>query len=452
MKEKQSQYDKMTKTPVSTLVFRLSIPTTISMLVTNIYNMADTFFVGKIDTSASGAISVVFGLMAILQAVGFMCGHGSGSNVSRFLGGGHKEKASEYASTGFAMALALGLVIGVLGLIFIEPLMVLLGSTDTILPYARDYGKYILMAAPLMVGSFSMNNILRYEGLAAKSMIGLTFGGVLNIFLDYIFTIRLNMGTSGAGMATALSQTVSFFLLLRVFIAKESQSVLSVKNITRDFGVVKNIIETGIPNLCRQGLNSVSTMVLNRMAKPFGDSAIAAMGIVGKVNFFVFAIALGLGQGFQPVSSFNYGAKKYSRVKKAFWFTVGLSEVFLGIMMVAVLVFSEPIIGFMRSDPDVIAFGSVALRWQSIALIVQPVGVCGNMMFQSCGKKMLAALTAVLRSGVYFIPVIIILSKLFGAVGIQIAQPIADLLMFLTSIPLVFKFLKELPKEDEACI
>lgn len=450
MKQKQSQYEKMTATPVEHLVIKLSIPTTVSMLVTNIYNMADTFFVGKIDTSASGAISVVFGLMAILQALGFMCGHGSGSNVSRFLGAGKREKASEYTSTGFAMAVLLGIGVGIGGLIFIDPLMRLLGSTDTILPYARDYGRYILMASPFMVSSFAMNNILRYEGLAAKSMVGLTFGGVLNIFLDYILILKFNMGAAGAGIATAISQVVSFFLLLRVFLKKESQSQLSFRNITTDLKTVKNIVETGIPNLCRQGLNSLSTMVLNRMAMPFGDSAIAAMGIVGKVNFFVFALALGLGQGFQPVSSFNYGAGKYSRVKKAFWFTVGLSEVFLGVMMVVVLVFCEPIIEIMRSDPDVIAFGSVALRWQSIALIVQPLGVCSNMMFQSCGKKLLAAITAVLRSGVYFIPLVAVLSRLWGELGIQTAQPIADLLMFITSIPLTYSFMKQLPKDDAA--
>lgn len=450
--EKQSgkdQYDKMVNTPIPVLVTKLGIPTTISMLVTNIYNMADTYFVGEYGTSASGAVGVVFGLMAILQAFGFMFGHGSGSIVSRRLGAGKVDEASGYASTGFFLSILSGLIIGFVGLVFITPFMRLLGATDTILPHARNYALFILIAAPFMTGSCALNNLLRYEGLAAKAMVGLVSGGILNIFGDMLLMKGLHMGTTGAGISTAVSQIISFFILLYMFLSGTTQARLSIKRFSRRPTEIWEIIATGFPSLMRQGLSSVSTMLLNRCAKPFGDAAIAAMSIVGRVNFFAFALGLGLGQGFQPVSSFNYGAKKYSRVKKSFWFTVLVSEIMLGIVGVVVFIFAEPIIYIFRDDPAVADVGTLALRLQSALLLLQPIAVCANMMFQSCGRNLLATSTAVLRSGLYFMPTILILTRLFGVRGLQSAQPVADLLLFITSIPLVYLFLKKLPADGE---
>ncbi|MCH5188488.1 MAG: MATE family efflux transporter [Oscillospiraceae bacterium] len=440
----------MVNTPIPILVTQLGIPTTISMLVTNIYNLVDTFFVGKLGTSASGAVGVVFGLMAILQAFGFMFGHGSGSIVSRRLGAGRVEEASRYASTGFLLACISGLIIGVCGLIFIDPLMRLLGSTDTILPFARDYAIFILIAAPFMTGSFALNNLLRYEGLASRAMVGLISGAVLNIFGDMIFMFGFNMGTAGAGLSTALSQIVGFFILLSMYLCGKSQTRISVKNADFRPAVVGDIAATGFPSLLRQGLSSISTMILNQQAKPFGDAAIAAMSsIVNRVNFFAFALGLGLGQGFQPVSSFNYGAKKYSRVRKAFWFTVIVSEVLLAIVGAVIFLNTDAIIRLFRDDPAVTAIGSVALKWQCIALLFQPLAVCANMMFQSCGYRLLASLTAILRSGLYFIPMIMVLSHFLGLTGIQLAQPVTDVLLFVTTIPVLYYFLKKLPPDGE---
>ena len=450
MQDNREQYEKMVNTPIPILVTQLGIPTTISMLVTNIYNLVDTFFVGKLGTSASGAVGVVFGLMAILQAFGFMFGHGSGSIVSRRLGAGRVEEASRYASTGFLLACISGLIIGVCGLIFIDPLMRLLGSTDTILPFARDYAIFILIAAPFMTGSFALNNLLRYEGLASRAMVGLISGAVLNIFGDMIFMFGFNMGTAGAGLSTALSQIVGFFILLSMYLCGKSQTRISVKNADFRPAVVGDIAATGFPSLLRQGLSSISTMILNQQAKPFGDAAIAAMSsIVNRVNFFAFALGLGLGQGFQPVSSFNYGAKKYSRVRKAFWFTVIVSEVLLAIVGAVIFLNTDAIIRLFRDDPAVTAIGSVALKWQCIALLFQPLAVCANMMFQSCGYRLLASLTAILRSGLYFIPMIMVLSHFLGLTGIQLAQPVTDVLLFVTTIPVLYYFLKKLPPDGE---
>lgn len=450
MQDNHEQYEKMINTPIPILVTKLGIPTTVSMLVTNIYNLVDTFFVSKLGTSASGAVGVVFGLMAILQAFGFMFGHGSGSIVSRRLGAGKVEEASRYASTGFLLACISGLMIGIFGLMFVNPLMRLLGSTDTILPFARDYAIFILIAAPFMTGSFALNNLLRYEGLAAKAMVGLISGAVLNIFGDMVFMFGFNMGTAGAGLSTALSQTVGFFILLSMYLRGKSQTRLSVRNADFRPAVVGDIAATGFPSLLRQGLSSISTMILNQQAKPFGDAAIAAMSsIVNRVNFFAFALGLGLGQGFQPVSSFNYGAKKYSRVRKAFWFTVIVSEVLLAAVGAVIFFNTDAIIRLFRDDPEVMMIGSVALKWQCIALLLQPLAVCANMMFQSCGYRLMASLTAMLRSGLYFIPMIMVLSHFLGLTGIQLAQPATDTLLFVTTIPVLHYFLKKLPPDGE---
>ncbi|MBQ7348479.1 MAG: MATE family efflux transporter, partial [Clostridia bacterium] len=345
---KDSHYQKMTNTPVAKLIISLGIPTTISMLISNIYNMADSFFVSQISLSAGGAPSIVFGIMAILQAFGFMFGHGSGSNISRKLGSRQTDEANIYASTGFFLALLCGFIILILGLAFLEPLLRLLGSTDTILPYAKDYAKWILIAAPVMTTSCVLNNVLRYEGRAFLAMIGLTTGGILNILLDPLFIFVFDMGISGAGLATALSQLVSLVILLSMFLNKKTQSKISVRFIAKDLSVLGNIIMTGLPSLVRQGLNSVSTIVLNVCARPYGDVVIAAMGYVGRTSNLIFSVGLGIGQGFQPVAAFNYGAKKYSRVKQGTWFTISFGAIFIGIISSVCFCFAPQIISIFR--------------------------------------------------------------------------------------------------------
>ena len=312
------RYDKMTKTPINKLVLQLGLPTTVSMLVTSVYNMADTFFVSQLGTSVSGATGVVFALMAIINAFGFMFGHGAGSNISRKLGAHDIKSARKFASTSFFLSLLCGTLICILGFLFHSPFMHLLGSTDSILPYAIEYSTWILIAAPAMASSCVMNNILRYEGKAFFAMLGLASGGILNIFGDMFLIFVLKLGVRGAGISTAVSQYISMAILISPFLRGKVQSRLSIRYVTHQFEDVTNILATGFPSLMRQGLNSVSVMVLNRFAGPYGDAAIAAMSIVTRIINFLFCVALGIGQGFQPVSAFNYGAGKPDNVKKIY--------------------------------------------------------------------------------------------------------------------------------------
>lgn len=447
-----TQYDKMTKQPVGSLVITLGIPTTISMLVTNIYNMVDTMFVGKLGTSASGAVGIVFGFMSILQAFGFLFGQGAGSIISRRLGNKDEDSASVVASTAFFSSMFMGLLIGILGTVFNTKMVYLLGSTDTILPYAKTYSLFILAAAPFMTSTFTMNNILRFEGKASLSMVGLMTGAILNMVGDPILMFGLDMGIAGAGLSTAISQFVSFCVLLSMFLSGKTQSKLSVRKITREFNVLFDIVATGFPSLVRQGLQAVSTMILNQQARIYGDAAVAAMSIVSRISFFIFAVGLGIGQGFQPVCGFNYGARKFSRVKEAFSFTLVAGEVLLGMFALAGLLFSNQAIAVFRDDAEVIAFGTPALRYQCMALFLNPLIVLSNMTLQSTGQRAWATFLSMMRSGLYLIPMIYILTYTMGARGIQLAQPVSDVLSFATALPVIVNFIRKLPEDERETV
>ena len=447
-----TQYDKMTKQPVGSLVIKLGIPTTLSMLVTNIYNMVDTMFVGKLGTSASGAVGIVFGFMSILQAFGFLFGQGAGSIISRRLGNKDEDSASVVASTAFFSSMFMGLLIGILGTVFNTKMVYLLGSTDTILPYAKTYSLFIMAAAPFMTSTFTMNNILRFEGKASLSMVGLMTGAILNMVGDPILMFGLDMGIAGAGLSTAISQFVSFCVLLSMFLSGKTQSKLSVRKITREFNVLFDIVATGFPSLVRQGLQAVSTMILNQQARIYGDAAVAAMSIVSRISFFIFAVGLGIGQGFQPVCGFNYGARKFSRIKEAFSFTLVAGEVLLGMFAVAGLLFSNQAIAVFRDDAEVIAFGTPALRYQCMALFLNPLIVLSNMTLQSTGQRAWATFLSMMRSGLYLIPMIYILTYTMGARGIQLAQPVSDVLSFATALPVIVNFIRKLPEDERETV
>ena len=320
--QEEVQYKKMTETPIPRLITTMAVPTIISMLVTSVYNMADTFFVSKLGTSATGAVGIVYSLMAIIQAVGFMIGMGSGSQLSRLLGQKNQKEASEIGATGFYISIAFGLLLTVFGLIFIDPLMRILGATPTILPYARDYARYILLGASIMCASFVLNNLLRGEGKATLAMVGIATGGVLNIFLDPLFIFVFNLGIAGAAIATVLSQCISFIILLSFFLRGKSLISLNIRNVSRQAKVYISILKTGLPSLCRQGLASISTVALNLNAAVYGDAAVAAMSVVSRIFMLMISVLIGFGQGFQPVAGYNYGARKFDRVRQAVKFSL----------------------------------------------------------------------------------------------------------------------------------
>lgn len=445
MDEKQEQkFHQMTEEPVSRLIGRLALPCIISMLVTAFYNMADTFFVGMLKSnSATGAVGVVFSMMAIIQAVGFFFGHGSGNFISRELGRQNFEEASNMAATGFFSALATGILICVLGQVFLEPLAYLLGSTDTILPYAKDYLRVILFGAPWMTASLVLNNQLRFQGSAAYAMVGIASGAVLNIGLDPLLIFVFGMGVAGAAWATIISQFVSFCLLL-VGCTKGGNLHIHISRVQLKWSYFEMIIKGGLPSLARQGLASVATICLNRAAGPFGDAAIAAMSVVQRIMMFGGSAMIGFGQGFQPVCGFNYGAKLYHRVKEGFWFCVKTSTVFLLAVGALGFVFAPQLVALFRDDPDVIAYGAAALRFQCVTFCFQGWVVMSNMMLQTIGRTVPATFLAMARQGVFFIPLVWILSTSLGMLGVQMTQMAADCLTLVCAVPIQLKVLREM--------
>lgn len=447
----EEKYRLMTETPINRLIPRLAVPTIISMLITSIYNMADTFFVSQLSTSASGAVGVNFSLMAMIQAIGFTLGMGSGNYMSRMLGARQQDRAQRACSTSVYTAFACGLLLAVLGIANIDSLVRLLGATDTIAPYAKDYGQYILIAAPYMTVSFVFNNHLRSQGNAALSMIGITTGGILNVILDPILIFGFHMGISGAAIATIFSQFVSFAILLVLVLRSGNVLKPAPRYFTFQGWVYKEILSAGMPTLGRQGLASAASVLLNVASSGFGDAAVAAMSIVTRIMMFIQSALIGFGQGFQPVCGFNFGAKRYDRVLEAYFFCRRVALLFLLVMGVVMFAIATPIMGvFRKEDVEVIRIGALALKMQCCLLPFQAYSIIGNMLTQSIGYSFRATLTAISKQGLFFIPAILILPRVLGILGLQLAQPVADALTFVLTQAIVVMVVKELRSMSKA--
>ena len=457
----EEKYIKMTTEPVPKLVSTLAVPTIISMLVSSFYNMADTYFVGKLNTSATAAVGVVFSLMAVIQAFGFLFGHGAGNFMARKLGEQNREEASEIAHAGFFFCLVFGIIFMIFGLIFVEPLAYFLGSTETILPYATDYMRIILLGSPYMMASFVLNNQMRYQGNAVYAMVGILVGAVLNIALDPLLIFGFDMGIKGAAWATIISQAVSFLLLLGGTRFGGSIPITLKKN-PFVFRLLPKICAGGLPSLCRQGIASISVILLNTSARDlafayaeganavlYADAAIAGMSIVSRITMFANSALIGFGQGFQPVCSFNYGAKIYARVKESFWFCVKTSFVFLIVVAVLGYIFAPELVAMMRDDDVLVAeIGSFALRAQCLTFPLNAWIVMCNMLLQACGQSFSASLVASCRQGICFIPMLYILPLFFDFTGLMIAQPVADIFTLVISMGFGLYFLKKLQQNN----
>ncbi|MBE6989868.1 MAG: MATE family efflux transporter [Ruminococcaceae bacterium] len=447
--KQQEKFIRMTTEPVGRLICRLAVPTIISMMVTAAYNMVDTFFVGQLHSnSATGAVGVAFSLMAIIQATGFFFGHGSGNYISMELGRQNTDNASQMASTAVVYALLAGSVILTLGQIFLTPLARLLGSTETILPYACDYLRIILIGAPYMTASFVLNNQLRFQGSAVYGMVGIVAGAVINVGLDPLLIFTCGMGVAGAALATILSQLVSFCLLL-VGCRRGGNLPIRLRNVRFRWRWFVQICRGGLPSLCRQSLMSVATICLNNAAGVYGDAAIAAMSVVQRAMMMVNSALIGFGQGFQPVCGFNHGAGRYSRVRQGYWFCVRWATLFLATAGAVMFVLAPRIIAVFRDDPAVIAFGTVAMRAQCCTLFLGAFNMISSMMTQTINKVWQASILAVARQGLFFIPVVLILPQFLGAPGIQLAQSVSDVCAFLLTVPLVAGVLRELTAAEK---
>lgn len=439
----------LTQAPIHRVILTMSAPTIISMLVTSLYNLADTFFVGQINTQATAAVGVVFSMMFFVQAVGFFFGHGSGNFISRELGARRHDTATKMASTGFFLSFFSGVVILLLGELFITPLADLLGSTPTIMPYTERYMRIVLLGAPFLTASLTLNNQMRLQGNAAYAMYGIVTGAVLNVLLDPLLIFTMGWGIAGAAWATVIGQVVSFFILF--FMARRGENIaIRFRNFSPSWSFFKEIFYGGSPSLSRQGLASVATMMLNVAAGAFGDSAIAAMSIVSRISMLVLAAVIGLGQGFQPLCGFCYGAGMYDRLHAAYRYTVKVGTLFLVVCAIVGWMFSGWLIGVFRDDPQVIAVGVVALRWQLCTYPLNSFVVTSNMLTQTCRKPWRANFLAAARQGLFFIPLILLLPRVYGLLGVEMCQAVSDAISFAFTIPIMVYTFREFAREKAA--
>ncbi len=441
---KEEKYLEMTTEPVEKLVLKFAIPAIVTMLITSIYNIVDTMFVGRISTEATAAVGIVFTFQALVQAIAFFFAQGSGNYISRVIGAKEDEKAENMAAVGFFSAVIFGFILMFVGLLFTDSILNLLGSTETILPEARKYFTVLLIGTPYSMATFVINVQMRLQGNAKLGMFGMATGAILNILLDPIFIFVFGLGVAGAALATILSQLVSFLILLKLS-TKNGGVRISIKNFKPTVESYVEITGGGLPSLLRQGIASVAGICMFQFAGGYGDSVIAALSIINRVGAFVMSIIIGFGQGFQPVSGFNYGAKLYHRVEKAFWFGVKVTTVFCLVMMVLVSVFSHEIISFFRAeDAELVQVGIKGIRYWAVVFPFLGYAIMVQMFLQNIRKVGSASVLSMSRQGIFYFPLLFILAGNFGLDGLLLTQPLADLFTFFLAIVLGQKALKEM--------
>ncbi len=443
----RDNYTFLTQAPVHRVILTMAFPTVISMLVTSLYNLADTFFVSQINTQCTAAVGIVFCVVSVVQAIGFFFGHGSGNYISRMLGARKRLEAQIMATTGLVSSLSVGLLLLLAGHMFLQEIVQLLGSTPTIQPYAESYLGILLVGAPFMTGTLTLNNQMRFQGNASYSMIGILAGTLLNVVLDPLFIFVLHWGIEGAAWATVISQICSFVMLLTLS-RKNGGLGISLRRFVPSPSLFREIIMGGTPSLLRQGLSAISVASLNVAAAVYGDAAIAGMSIVGRCCFFVFAVIIGFGQGFQPLCGFCYGARLYGRVKEGFVYCAKLGTCFLAVCSVFGFMFAESIITMFRNDLEVVQVGAAALRWQMVTFVLLPTIGLSNMMLQTIRKTWQANLAAASRSGLFFIPLIGLLPQYLGLAGVEMCQALADICSFALCLPLALRAFREMQKND----
>lgn len=449
-KDRQSERRMMMlNEPVSRVIPKMALPTIIAFLISSIYSLADTYFVSSLGTEATAAVSVNASLDQLIMLCGSMLAVGSNSYIARLLGKGDEKKASRVLSTAFFLAFGIGTLLLVVGMTFMTPMVRLLGATPTCEKYSIDYATYILLAAPFMASNFVMNQCLRSEGSAMLSMVGMAFGGVLNCILDPIFIFGLDLGVAGASIATAISKIVSFGILIYPYVTRHSLLRLSIRNFYMSKDIISEIVTVGSSSAFRSALAVVASIMLNDMAGDISDAVLAGIGVCTKVMMFPFSIILGFGNGFQPVVGFNWGAKRYDRVRASYRFSAMVAFFGALIMGAFVAIFADKIIILFAGDDEYMReIGRLCIILQCIALPIHAWVAVVNMLCTGLGNAWGAFILATARQGTCFIPILFVLVDMFGAYGIASVQALADVLTLVLAVPILIAVKKKIQKAE----
>ena len=438
VQSQEARRNMLLNEPISRVIPQMAIPTIVAFLINSVYSLADTYFVSSLGTNATAAVSVNSSLDQLIMMCGSMLAVGANSYIARLLGEGKEKKAGQVLSTAFFTAMGIGAVLTVVGILFMTPMVRLLGATPTCEQYTIDYATYVLYAAPFMAANFVMNQCLRSEGSATLSMVGMGFGGVLNCVLDPIFIFGFDMGVAGASLATAISKWVSFAILIFPYLTGRSLLRLSVRNFTPSWDIYSKIISVGSSSMFRSGLAVMSAILLNSIAGSISDSVLAAVGVCNKVMMFPFSIILGFGSGFQPVAGFNWGAKRYDRVQESYRFCAKVAIIGSVIMGLFVGVFADTfVVLFAGTDEEMRRIGVICMVSQCIALPIHGWVAVVNMLCAGLGNAKGALALSTARQGSCFIPILYPLAWIFGAYGIAVVQAAADVLSMVLAVPII---------------
>lgn len=445
MNSRNNKMELLGNAPISKALLAMGIPTMLGMMVNAIYNLVDAYFVGGLGTSQMGAISVVYPLGQVVVGLGLLFGNGSASYLSRLLGNREQEQANRVASTALYSSVAVGAVMIIFSLIFLRPILRLLGATDSIMPYAMTYAGIYVVSCIFNVFNVTMNNIVTSEGAAKTTMFALMAGAVLNIGLDPVFIYTLDMGVAGAAIATAISQIVSTLIYLTFIFRKKSIYSFKMKNCTFTKEIMSEIFKIGIPTLVFQILTSLSISLVNTQAGPYGDSVIAGMGAVTRIVSMGSLIVFGFIKGFQPIAGYSYGAKKFDRLHKAIRTSILWSTVFCVIYGLLLTIFSSRIIAqFTDGDLEMIRVGTQSLRINGLSFLLFGFYTVYSSLFLALGKGLEGFVLGACRQGICFVPVILILPAFWGINGILYVQPIADVLSAIITVFMALHLHKEL--------
>lgn len=445
MNNRKNKMELLGNAPIPKALMAMGIPTMLGMMVNAIYNLVDAYFVGGLGTSQMGAISIVYPLGQVVVGLGLLFGNGAASYLSRLLGKGDKEKANQVASTALYSSITVGAVMIILSMIFLCPILRLLGATDSIMPYAVTYAGIYIISCIFNVFNVTMNNIVTSEGAAKTTMCALMAGAILNIGLDPVFIYVFDMGVAGAAIATAISQVVSTFVYLTFILRKKSIYRFKIKNCSFTKEIISEIFKIGIPTLVFQILTSLSISLVNTQSMVYGDSVIAGMGAVTRIVSMGSLMVFGFIKGFQPIAGYSYGAKKFDRLQEAIKTSILWSTIFCLIYGLLLVIFSEGIISqFTKCDLEMIRVGTQSLRINGLSFILFGFYTVYSSLFLALGKGLAGFILGACRQGICFVPVILILPAIWGIGGILYAQPIADVLSAIITVFMAVHLHREL--------
>ncbi|TVR03508.1 MAG: MATE family efflux transporter [Spirochaetaceae bacterium] len=433
--------------PVKPVLAALALPSIVAMLSNALYNLIDAAFIGRIGTEAIGAVAVVFPFTEVIVGVGLMFGLGGASYISRSLGAGNREEANRTATTALFTAVGAGIVISIIGLIYLRPLLRLFGATDTIMPYAENYARVLVLGAPIIVARMTLNNIVRAEGNARLSMISMMTGAVLNVILDPIFIFVFGWGIQGAAIATVVSQIVAEGILLYYVFRRRSYLRIHPRYFSLQFRLHWEILKIGMPTFVRQFFTSFAVGLLNNMAGLYGDAAVASVGLSFRILFLGMFPVFGFAQGFQPMAGYNYGARRYDRLFEVIKVGLRWATIFSVLFFVAIQLGAPWLVRIFTNDPEVIRIATRNVRAFHALFPFFGAAVLFNILFQALGRGIPAAILAMARQGIFLVPAVIILPRIFGLDGVLFSQAFADFFTLITTAFFAAAVLRKLRQE-----